>query len=60
MSGDWLLTLSVVMAPFLLGATIVVVAMIRNLIQNERIRRTAETSAHDGADQIEEARRILS
>jgi hypothetical protein len=44
MTRDWLLTLLVVMAPFLLAATIVVVTVIRNLIQNERIRRAAETS----------------
>jgi hypothetical protein len=45
MTRDWLLTLLVVMAPYLLGATIVVVAVIRNLIQNERMSRVAETSA---------------
>jgi hypothetical protein len=44
MTGDWLLTM-VVTSPFLLVATIVILAVIRKLIQNERFRRASETSA---------------
>ena len=44
MSRDWLLTLLVVMSPFLLGATIVIFAEIRQLIQDERTGRAAETN----------------
>jgi hypothetical protein len=44
MTRDWLLTL-LVMSPFLLLATTVVVAVIRKLIQIERTRLTAESSA---------------
>jgi sorbitol-specific phosphotransferase system component IIC len=44
MTQDWLLTLLAI-TPFLLVATIVVLAAILKLIQNERIRRASETSA---------------
>jgi hypothetical protein len=42
MLRNWLLTL-LVMSPFLLMATIVVLAVILKLIQSERIRRASET-----------------
>jgi hypothetical protein len=41
MTRDWLLTL-LVMSPYLIVATIVALAVIRKLIQNERIRRASE------------------
>jgi hypothetical protein len=44
MLRDWLLTLLVI-SPYLLMATIVVLAVIRKLIQSDRIRRAPETSA---------------
>jgi hypothetical protein len=44
MLRDWLLTLLVI-SPYLLMATIVVLAVIRKLIQSDRIRRAPVTSA---------------
>ena len=59
MTRDWLLTL-LAMSPFLLAATIVVLALIRKPAQTEHVRRTAEAHAHDGADRMEDATRTPS
>jgi hypothetical protein len=44
MTQDWLLTLLAMMSPYLLAATIVVLALTRKPTQSERVRRAAETS----------------
>lgn len=51
MTRDWLLTLLVAMSPYLLAATIVVLALTRRPGPNERVHRTAAAPVHDGADQ---------
>ena len=53
MTRDWLLTL-LAMSPFLFAATMVVLALVRKPTQNERVRRTAEARAYDGADRMED------
>ena len=53
MTRDWLLTL-LAMSPFLFAATMVVLALIRKPAQYERVRRTAEACASDGADRMED------
>ena len=42
------------MSPILFAATIVVLALIRKPAQNERVGRTAEARASDGADRMED------
>jgi hypothetical protein len=59
MTRDWILTM-LMFSPSLLTAVIIVLALIRRLAQIELARRRTSVRVHDGADQMEEAKRILS
>jgi hypothetical protein len=55
MTRDWLLTLLAISWPFLLGATIVALALIGSLTQNARGRRRSNSSRpRGGASQVDD------